>query len=587
MPDNQEDWNLKSFLHQKLFDLGLVRRQPGEILSDQQKWVANTDRLRRRLFQHGLSDDRLEEIFEEEDNKWTLRTYLRVKRFALGVTFDRMTRVFKSGEERWAALEYLSNFFHEFGLTGTRLKQIAIAIGAILGVTLVAWMVRFDSGSRTDVENVEVVSKTIDIDEELEVLADIRFENGGSPLNVQRDIEARKAKIELLRQQKNITDSQKSRLALLQLRIQRGLVFVFLENGIDSDVEMLELESFAKSVIANGDSNLRQAADFTLCAVDVKEFSVKVNEENAQAARESLTQYEGSYLNLPDNSVLLLAMLVEARQRNPGSPIVDDCIAHLGGILEQSDDVATQNAAKSIIEQMRFAKFGLASLEQRIRSKTPGALEDLQGAVELLRRNPESMLLGWLQSIRACEALIAVSNNEEFVQVRNSLCEIATSIPEASPLKEKVQALLDRQQTRTSAVGETLDISGDAAYTKKRLQDSVSGYSLIMFADSSKRSIEVLQRLADNSMNLKKKCTTIVAFKQGTFQTDPKKIPLLAKNLLIASEETSEKYFNQIPMDFIPQGILLDDQGTIVATNLFPAQVAGRIKAHQPATVEK
>ena len=460
-------------------------------------------------------------------------------------------------------------------VSSTLRKEIAISLGVILLVSIVVYFTRIEFGGRS------VAEVELDIDQQIGRLTNLKPMQGVGAAYAQGVANSRKKEIDALRQQEAITPLQEAKLDQIQLAVQRNLVFSFLNEGVDCEAEKQELEVLAVRLIDRGQKKLSNAASYVLCATAVKEFCVAPNEDSAAAARNALAKYQNTYLNIRERSTSLITMLAESRKRHSDNGLVTDCVLHLGNILGQSEDVDTRNLGRNIGERNLFGEFNLATLENRIRLRVPGAIKDLQGVMAQLRKHPDVMPVRWHLIIRACESFVSISEMERFKLVRNSLSEIAASI--SGTQRKEIEELLRRQDTRVSAVGETFDISGVAVLAKGQIQDSVSHYAMVTLIDQSQLSMTVLRRLADNSVHVNSNCTPIIAFKPGKLPTEMRKLRTLSKNLLIASEDTSKKYHDQLPIDFYPECILVDANGKVVATHLLPVQVAATIKSHQSA----
>ena len=253
-----------------------------------------------------------------------------------------------------------------------------------------------------------------------------------------------------------------------------------------------------------------------------------------------------------------------------------ESIAHLGKILQQSENVTEQEAGRSLLEFLDFAEFRLADLEQRVRFLDRDAAADVQGSLDQLRRNPDVMSVRWKLIIRACEAFVSISETQRFEKTWAELSEISNTIPESNPLRREVQNLLKRQKERVSTVGRTLDPRG-VTIDGQPPQSLDERYSLVVFADVSEKSLGILRQLANTAATSGEKYKTVVAFKDGVERPDPAAMPLISGNLQFASEDAVKNYQDQIPIDFFPEIVLISRERRILATNLSPEQVFGTI----------
>jgi hypothetical protein len=575
--EEKRKWSLKRFIHQKLFDIGLLRLPPEDALTDEGKWERGTDRLRRKLSKLGLEGESLEKIFEDENRKWTLKTKLRVGLFTLRLTWRRLKQVFDDKKKRWSPQAYL----RELGLAAPRPIHAAAGLAVLSVAMLAIW-----SGGKSVAENSSIEKSVEDakfeIKDELFELEDLKFEKDVDALVVMGEVNSRKERINVLRQSPHIDDSQTSRLDVLELRMQSMLVISFLNEGIESELERKDLESMAQVLKENANPELSGFADFTLCAVAIKTLSADPTEENATVASNLLSQHQDCYVEEPRRAASLVQMLFQTRKKHSSNDFVGECIADTGAIFERSSDVAIKNAARNVLEYNSLAKFNLEGLEKRIRFHGKHAAEDINGAIEQLRLQPDVMLFRWSHLIRCCEAFGSISDQDQLTQSRKSLCEIAETIADSNPIKQEVLQLLERQKKRISAVGTKFDTAGDEEADERVLVEASSKkYTLVAFVDQMPSSRSVIRRLASTKVG--NEISTIIAFEPRKLPANPKEMSLRSRNIRVASEETSKKYFGQMPIDFFPQCILVDAQGTVLATNLLPMQVAGWVAAHEKA----
>ena len=469
----------------------------------------------------------------------------------------------------------VSNFFLEFGITPRRLKQFIIGLAVILGLALIVYLFRVEPVRRTNMEELLTVEEKTD--REIDRLAALVFSPSEleDQVYILGELDSRKKKIEELHQQSSVSKDQKFRLQHTRLMIEAMIAFNSIEKGNSAKAQLQEIESSAKAWKLSGDEKLVSAANFILCLFAVKAFCEEPTDETAQVATDSLSRNQACYLSQLDRSNEIAVLLVRKQNQNVDNGLFDQCIAHLGNILSKSENVENRQLAVNLFERVEFAKFRLISLEQRIRYHNPDAVRDIEGTIEQLRQKPEVTTFRWRQIIRCNEAFISIFDTQKFEQTQEALTEIAGTIPDSNPGKKEIQELLSRQKMRLLATGKPFDISGNAINRQEQLQSIVSDYALVVFADLSIPSAEVLKQHNTDSGKLNKKYTTIVAFK--SVPSDPSKLTYLAPELAIVSEETSSQYFDQLPIDFLPASILVDNQGIIVATNLYPGQVDNAI----------
>ena len=638
LQNEDSEWSLKTWVQQKLFDHGLRELRPGETINDRQKWVRNTSKVRMQLHSSGIDDEPLEEIFESEGRKWTLRTRWRVIQFSWNLKLEFLKRRFVEIKERWAdnnwtpkrvmrsvaeikktepanlvaplkeslreenrkvvrsfkehkrvATEFfwksleevrsadgrkllwqrLIEWLHEYGLTTARIKQLGAATAVIVGLAVVGILVRFDFESQVSKDQKELA-----LDTEITQLTDFSALNGKSALFRRGELQSRKSEIDSFRERFKVNDEQELKLKFAELDVQKRLFHVSLLAG-EAEPERDELETLAQLLIDGEDAELATKASYELCVADVKQFVKTPTEANAQQVHQSLRIHQSGFLGDAERSLGLSGMLINAGNQNPENEEIGACLASLVELLKLSRNEIDVEAARKIDKFRLFAEYKLPGLENRIRFLIPGAFEELNGAVEQLKQRPDTLLSHWRNIIRASEALGSVSKTQQLEKKTLAITEIAATIPDSHPSKDAIRELLARQRKRLTAVGTQFDISGNAAFDNAPLEN-VSGCVLVVFVDQSTLSVQILRRMARQR---DPRATPIVVFKSGTFPTQPRRIEMLSKNFLVASEKTAEKYLSQMPVDFFPQIMVLDDKGVISATNLYPVQVAKPLAA--------
>lgn len=444
-------------------------------------------------------------------------------------------------------LQKIGNVLLECGLTPWRLKQLGIVILVIIGISAVVLFFQPKSNSRSP-KNAERTSKTLE-----------DSDNFDAPKERTEDLPH--------------DDPDRQRVVLERsLANQKKFVLTCIENGIDCEPEKQKLISIVESCNKHDRQELSDAANFSLCSVGLLEFSVYPVEECLQATRDLLLKHRPTYLGYPDRCRELVNILTRTDRLRGHNKWRDQCAVELGNLLLSSEDSVDQKAGEGILEFFSFAKFKLDDLEQRIRFNARDATESVAGVLEQLRLHPETMPNRWRRIIRVCEAFASISNTEKFEQTWNSLSEIADTIPDSNPLAKEVPKLLERQKIRVAAVGKTFEIfdeqsDGDTA------QMPIRGYTLIVFSNQTQQSVDAVKQLANTLLSSNKNCQIILVFKKESMPSSTGLARLLEANLLIASEEAAEKYFEQIPVDFFPEIVLVDGKDRILGTNMSPGQV--------------
>ena len=486
--------------------------------------------------------------------------------------------------------EKIVDFLYSIGLPPMVILRGLIAllvIGAVLAA-LSFFNFKNDTVSRsttdTQTESIEPPKKSyqleLSVDQQIDELSYFDIQNKNYVV-AYSDLQSQNEKIEELRQQTGLTAEQSLELDKLKLRNLQTLVQITLDSGSSAEPEMHVFMQYAQSLASSPNPELKDIASYSMARTTTYSLSRTPTEANARNVIDTLNSNRVCFENNKQRASVLLSILVNTKRTHSSNPVVDQCMTSLGTIFASSSDDHIKSLSEEIGEFALFAHLRLPTLEDRVRYQDRNALADLDNALRILEAHPEVKHLRWKVIFGAFEAMVSTGAFREFQTARKIFGELVVQLPDSHEKKSALLKMLNRQEIRMQRLGKPFDVTGKTVNDIEILP-SRSDYTVLVLLDRSQNSYNILQELVKNHQESVENYRTAIAFSKPFTKADMAKTNSIPSWILVASDKTSNVYFDAFPVDTFPYILLIDKNQNIVAGNLSLVQVSNRI-----ATIEK
>ena len=495
-------------------------------------------------------------------------------------------------------IEAFINFFYAIGLPPLFLLRGLISlllIGLVIGgLYFVAFENPFKSVKNEDSLNaVEGVEESRDpssspltigssLDGQVDDIYLFSPTNKGY-LIVLNELESERGKINELLKDPSLTEDQKYKLHHTLIRHTQELLLQKLRLNDYQPGDYAQYKEFASAYIDGQDSELEGLASFSLVNILTVISQKKPSESRSEELIESLKANSDSYADDFQRANSLLSVMLGTQKLFPGQPHIDRTIQEYAKLLAKSETDKVKLLSSQITEFSLFADYDLGNLENKIRFRHPGVLDDLDNALRVLAEHPDSDIETWRLLIRAYEPSLSNGQPQVMETGWKIVNEIVSKIPSSDERKAKLVSLLENQRKRADWLGKRFEVKGETPLGEP-ITWLRSARQLVIFANRNVASVELLESLTNQQANNVQFHQPIVIFKDDFSEADIERIRNVRNNYLqIVSHEASKGLIEAAGIDFFPYTMLLDADGVVTELDLILSQAAHRIAVAENA----
>lgn len=471
----------------------------------------------------------------------------------------------------------IQNVSNRVGISPARILGgflLLVGLGSLL-----AWVVLQNSDQTSADRRTPANQETL-VQQRLEVI----LQNTSVSLSNEEPIllvERMRTQLELLdeieKQHKLSADQQKI-LALSRLKAELAICVESTVSDFGGEQTRESLLRRCTDLIETHGGEVAEQARFARVVLCLIDFETQPNETSFQKFEQSLNDNSDGYLNNLNHSVAMMGIAEQfCRERKKGEFNMRLCMA-LGKAISQSPIDQIRTAGENFGNSSMFVDFDLATLPRRIARRNLFAADDLNGALETLESNRDTGLETFLAILTAYESYFSTDQVEEAGASWQTMYRIVDSLEEGEK-KTLLQASLTRQRQRAELIGKPFDASGLVAGTNEEFEIGDGKYTAILFSDRSTVSTSMMRNYSQASKSFPTNVQTVVAFVDEMTNLDFDSLSKIPLSIIPASPQTTKRYQEDFPVDFLPYLILLDRDGKIAYINLQTFQLVNRVAA--------
>ena len=478
-------------------------------------------------------------------------------------------------------------FFYAIGLPPMRILQglIFVLVAGLIFAGLYIFDVNalFQSADKSDPNNDEASKVVVtqssstqfdaSLDEEVDELYYFRLNENANYVVAIGQIEQQREKINELLKRPDLSADHKQKLQHSLLRHGKDSLRRNFNANIDSRSQLEDFTEFANSFVGGEDKKLEDFANFGIASSGILLLRSEPSKANAERLSETFLKTKSAFVESNERAKTLLSELLETRQLHPDKPHIDAVIDGFGKLLSGSKEESVAKLSTQIAEFSQFSTFDIRTLENRIRYRAKGSLQDLDNALRVLAVHPQTDISKWKMLIRAYEPSLSSGQPAVLQTGWKIVNDLVRKLPDTDEKKAPLITVLENQLQRSKKLGTDFDRTGDT-FQGRPLDANENHAQLIVFCDRTKKSGQVLKYLRsqqDDGVQLRR---PIVAFKDDYTREDRQKADQSPRGIQLASHDTSQKFIKQLSIDFYPYVALIDPQGKVAALDLTVDQAA-------------
>ena len=369
-----------------------------------------------------------------------------------------------------------------------------------------------------------------------------------------------------------LEDAQKVMVTRIRLKNKSFVVSQMLMNDIACDAEKDDLVRFCDTHSNSSDEDLSRESQLELCLIPAAEFAASPSDATFEAYTSAIKEYSDCYINYPEHAAKLAHVTSAVfKGSRADSDYARRGFATLSEQMAKTEDEAVGKISEKLARLSIYGQFDLPSLRGRLAWNDPLAEDDLEAAIETLKKNPDSDFTVWIAIIHAYESYLAADEVEKVGAMWQQMRSLSDAITDEEK-KVQVKQRLENQKNRVIAIGNPFDFGGTRMPEGDAIVTSGFDYYVIAFCDNSKDSRKLLAQIGSDKRRDPNRYYTILAFnsdlEKDLLDRDAEAAKKLKDKIAIATNETSAKYFTRFQVDLLPYMLLLNEQGEIIAANV-------------------
>lgn len=485
----------------------------------------------------------------------------------------------RSSKRRRKFKNKVSNFSKAVGLSPLRIfLSVTLLSGVVFFICFIGFSESSLSRRAAAASPLDFRSQQEKVNERLKVLLKQKLTHANNFLLSIDQIQECETEISDIEASHSLTPSQEERIALTRLKNKGATVLQMLRNDIGYDNEKADLFRFCDSYEDQGQSEIRYACRYWLCAVPTLEFAYAPSPKTLVAFTTAIEEYEDCYLDFPKHAERLGQILTTMISKNrKTSELTRKGLRNISQRMLKSKTKRVRYAGEKLILLEIFGEFDLTTLGYRIAWNAPSAEADMEGAISALEANVKiAPVLVWDVIISAYESYLSSAHVDKVGTAWQRMWTLSEQIASEGS-KKQVQIKLLRQKHRATSVGSTFDLSGFRLKGGAPLNLNSHEYIAIVFYDEGKGSLDLIRKIVTTGRLKHPNVHFVLAYKESYAGKALQMIDDSHSNFTIVDESTARKYYEELLVDITPYITLVDRSGEILGTSLPFDQLETRV----------
>jgi len=260
---------------------------------------------------------------------------------------------------------------------------------------------------------------------------------------------------------------------------------------------------------------------------------------------------------------------MQVKQQQPKNSNIDYVITALGDLLAENQNSSIRKLANALTEDSRFLGLKLWDLNERIRQREYGSLQNLGDVLKEVEKDPEIDFTKWTHITKSCESLLSIGEYKKFEVAHDAISEMVVRLPDSCDFKSKLTEQIKKQKSRFELLGTSIELP------KKSLsgrQIEVENRNiLLVFLDRTQESTALGSELQGQSLD---NYRPILIYRDDFSEADLETVYFMPLGVKVAAYESGSKLINSCFIDQYPYNIAINKQGKVVGINLSLWQAA-------------